>query len=376
MLIKISQKLLMNGLQYVAHAAATKNAIPILSGIKLEADRRGLTLTAGNLGMMLQYRIPYNEEEAVVYEGGSIVVPSRHFVEIIRNLPAGLIKLEIKGAFNLGIHSDNAVYHLCGADAGDYPQISELNLHSRFTFSKDQLKSLIRRVSFAVSTSEARPVLTGVMCHFSSEDLRLIATDGVRLSSQTTNHYITTELASTATYVIIPGKHLSDYAKMLGDEHTSTELGIGDNKIIFKSNNLLMQSLLIDGTYPSVDKVKPEICTTEIVLDTFHVWHALERVSLLAGESKVVKLQVSSTNSIVLTSQTAEIGDVMEEVPVEELIGDEITVHFNGRYMIEIMRAIDSKQVKLSFSGPSKPILVQPTDTLNSFYMITPIRSH
>lgn len=373
--VQINQKLLLIGLQYIAHAASTKKIIPILSGINILADHSGLTLTAGDSGMMLQYKIPYHTEELIVHQVGGIVVPARYFTEIIRNLPTGSVKLESKKGSNLSISSHTSKYHLCGMDAQQYPRISEINLQSKLSFSNEHLRRLIKQVSFAVSSSETRPVLTGVMFEFNSDHIKLIATDGIRLSSQTTNNYITSELTDS-NHIIIPGKHLSDYAKLLNDEHSSTEILLGNNKIIFKTSNLLMESSLLVGSFPSLDRIIPGAFTTEIVFDTINFLHALERVSLLAGESKVVKLQGTSTNLIELSSMTAEIGNVSEEISTEQYKGNEINLSFNGRYMIEIIRAIQSNRVTLKFSSAINPIIVQPNDDINSLYIITPIRSY
>lgn len=236
------------------------------------------------------------------------------------------------------------------------------------------LKKWIKQVSFAASSSETRPVLTGVSCHFDHNEFKMLATDGIRLASRKTalNHSFTERHA----HIIVPGNNLINYAKILNDEDAVTVVTIAGNRILFKSKNLMMQSSLIEGTYPSIDKITPNSCTTEITVNSSRFLHALERVSLMAEKNNIVKLHLTSEKTAQLFTKTAEVGDVIEDVSLEEINGDQLTIFFNGKYMIDIMRAIDSRQVLLRFSGKWSPIIVQPADNLTALYVLTPIRSN
>ncbi|WP_171693291.1 DNA polymerase III subunit beta [Paenibacillus germinis] len=374
MFVEVSQKLLSNALQYVTNAVPARSIIPILSGIKLKVGPCGMTLTAGTIDMMLQYEIPYEKDHMSVHESGSMVIPARLFTEIIRNLPIGLVTLETKKGLNVVIRSGKAAYHLSGMDPEVYPQISNFEYSQMISLPNDQFRKIIKQVCFAISSSDSRPVLTGVSCQFDNENLRLVATDGIRLASRVIN--VGNKLIKNFSNVIIPGKHLSNYSKMLHDEQAATDISIGDNKITFKTNNLIMQSSLIEGTFPSLDKLTPDAFTTEITFDSIIFLRSIERASLLAEEHNIVKLHISSNNIIELSSRATGIGDVLEEVEFDELYGDQISVCFNIKYMIDIMRSVDCSKVKIRFSGKWNPIIVQPIDNQTSLYIMTPIRSH
>jgi DNA polymerase-3 subunit beta len=370
----VSQKLLSSAVHYITPAVSTKSVIPILSGIKLHVDNNGLILTAANTGMMMQYEIENDSENLIVHNSGSIVIHSRYFVDIVRNMPYGLIKIEINDGLNVCIQSGMARYKLNGINPEEYPNLVKHEHCGKLTFSNHHLKHIIKQVTFTISTSETRPVLTGVSCEISNDQLRFVATDSIRLSSQTTNKF-TTEHFDKSMTVIIPGKQLLDFSRLLTNEQGITDIAIGGNTITFKTNNLTLQSSLIEGTYPSIDRLKPETFTSELIVETTKFLRALERVTLLSGESNNVKLILMTVNSIVLSSKTEAIGDVVEEVIIEELDGKQLSVTFNGRYMVDIIRAIDSKKVKLRFTDKLKPIVVQPIDNPNSFFLITQIRT-
>ena len=140
--------------------------------------------------------------------------------------------------------------------------------------------------------------------------------------------------------------------------------------------NLMMQSSLIEGTYPSVDRLTSEAYSTVITVDSGRLLGALERVTLLAGESSLVRMRISSCTTLELLSQTAEIGDVIEEMSLDKLVGDRIDICFNGTYMKDILKAAGPVIVQLSFTGPWKPITIQPQGSIEALYILTPIRAH
>lgn len=325
---------------------------------------------------MLQYRIPVHAEHLIIREEGRIIVPARYFVDIIRNsAQEGRVTLALSGDGVISIKSGNAVYRLCGMPADEFPQMEPIQQPDVTGLSNDRLKALIGQVAFAASASEMRPILTGVRCQFSGEELRLMATDGIRLASQAMA--AGAEILPDRSTVIVPGKNLLHYAKLLSDEGGTTDISIQPNKIMLRSMNLILQSSLIEGTYPlSVDQLRPQISSTVITVDRDSLLHALERVTLLAGERNLVRLHAASgTMMLQLHSQTAEIGDVIEELSIEKLDGEGLTICFNGTYMRDIVQAADCITVQLSFTGPLKPIMIQPLGDPVALYMLTPIRA-
>jgi DNA polymerase-3 subunit beta len=374
MLIKVSQPLLNNALQQIAHAVPAKSLIPILSGMKLEAELDGITLTACNGDMMLKCKIPSSVNQVIIHETGSTVIPARYLIDIIRNLPVDLITLTIDQNPRISIQSGNAMFHLNGMDPEQFPQMADFDNQDRVQFPNHLLKKWIKQVSFAASSSETRPVLTGVSCQFDRNEFKLLATDGVRLASRTAA--VNQTFTERHAHVIVPGKNLINYAKILNDEEDVTVVTIAGSRILFKSNNFMMQSSLLEGTYPMIDKITRNSYTTEMTVNSSRFMHALERVTLMAEKNNIVKLQLNPENTAQLSSKTAEVGDAIEEFSLEEVHGDPLTIFFNGKYMIDIMRAVDSGQVLLRFSGKWNPIIVQPADNLTALYVLTPIRSN
>ncbi|SDW97040.1 DNA polymerase III subunit beta [Paenibacillus sp. CF384] len=388
MFVQVNRLLLLRALQAVAHAASSKSTIPILSGILLTADSSGITVTAGSMGMMLTSFIPAHEVDAIIRKSGRIVVPARYLVDIVRSLQAvDSIQLALLTGLTLTITSSSSRYHLNGMDAEDYPLSTATaatatdSSRTGIRISNGHLKRLIKQVDFAVAASEFRPVLTGVLYAFHGNHLQLVATDGVQLSFQSTTDYIS-HTSKPSAPVIIPGKHLTDFAKMLQDDEATTDISIGERErtITLRTANFHQQSSLIEGAFPSLDKVmRPAAHHIELSFNTKHLLHALERVAIVAGDSNVVKLYTRSPHSVSLTARTAEIGDVYEEVDaVSSSAEQDVTVYFNGRFMIEIVRSIADHTLHMQVAGAWNPIVIRPANTAaveESMYMLTPVRS-
>ncbi|WP_053375796.1 DNA polymerase III subunit beta [Paenibacillus sp. FJAT-27812] len=373
MWVDVSQPSLHIGLQHIAAGLSAKAVSPILTGIKVHAGTSGLTLTASNASVTLQYLIPCCPEQLIIHQSGSVVIPARFLIDIVRSFPGDRI-ITLKELANPYIHieSDNSVYRLATMDSSQFPDMLSLDKSAVFNIGNAELKKMVKQVTFAASTNESKLLLTGISCEADREKLKLIATDGIRLAARTANLII--HQTTVIPNVVIPAKHLSDYSKMLPDGPSSTQITLADHMISLKTQNFSMQSLLIQGTFPSVDKLTPKQFMAELTLDTASFLHAVQRVTLLAREVPVIGLQITP-NEAELFAKTAEIGDVSAKLEIPAFSGEALTVFFNGKFMKDILQAIESEQVRLRFSGKHKPIIIQPANSPDALYIITPVRT-
>lgn len=373
MLVNVTKDSLLDALQHVLKAVSANSPIPILTGINIQANANDLIFTASNSSMTIQYRIPQDRSSMTVQRTGGIVVPARYFYEIIRKFNTGLITLEIREHLILTISSGQSQIRLCGMDPAEFPSIQTVEGHPALKIGIDStlLKSSIRQVATAASTSETRPILTGVCFEYNHESLNLIATDGIRLASRT---ILIENNTSTGANVIIPGKNLYEASKILDGEDITTELEVGANQIKFTANNIQIQSALIDGVYPSIKNIIPKTYLSEAIVETACLLNAVERATVLATGS-IIRIVVTSSKFNLL-SKTAEIGDVQDEVPLKEMNGEDFIISLNGKFFIDILRYIDSEYVRLRFTGKLSPIVIQPLNNLSSaLFLITPVRT-
>ncbi|MFC3747348.1 DNA polymerase III subunit beta [Paenibacillus sp. GCM10012306] len=373
MRVSVTKESLLHALQHVLKAVSANHLIPILSGVSIRKDQDVLIFTTSNTNMTIEYRIYLTNSSTLEQEDGAIVVPARYLYEIVRKLEPGSIRLETTEQMLLLLSSGETQIRLCGMDPVAFPMIQQTERHtiSRFSINNAMLKSAVRQAASAVSTSETRPILTGVFFECKNEDLVLSATDGVRLASRT----LTVE-QSEAVHVqgVIPGVNLYEVSKMLKDEQGTTVIEVGPSQIQFTSKELQVQSALLEGVYPSVEKLIPQSFLSELTVKTVPLLQAVERVSVLASGS-IIRLIVSA-NSLELLSQTAEIGDVLDHVALAEKNGEDFKISLNATYLLDILRCIDCEYVRFRFTGIMRPLVILPKDPSEfTLFLITPVRT-
>ncbi|MDF2684532.1 MAG: polymerase subunit beta [Brevibacillus sp.] len=377
--ITVQRDKLSNAVSHVSKAVSSRTTIPILTGIKIKTDDEGLTLTASDSDISIEVQIPLEEAGewgVTIHKPGSIVLTARIFSEIVRKLPSNEIDIKVDERLVTQIRSGQAEFTINGMDASEYPQLPHLEEDKVFSVPCDLLKSMIRQTVFGVSTSEMRPILTGLMWSLEKGQLRFVATDSHRLASRTAMVECREDLSFHN--VVVPGKSCNELVKILDDEQNPADIVVADNQILVKSRHILFYSRLLEGTYPDTTRIIPQGSKTEITVSTKEFLQSIERASLLSreGKSNVVKLVTLPDGSVEITSNAPEIGKVTDILMPKVMNGEELKISFNAKYMIDALRAIDSSEIKASFTGPMSPFVIRPTDHDWMLHLILPVRTY
>ncbi len=369
---------LVQSVQDVMKAVSSRTTIPILTGIKIVATDEGVTLTGSDSDVSIESFIPKDEEDKVIVEiqqPGAIVLQAKFFSEIVKKLPTDQVEIEVHQSMQTVIRSGTAEFNLIGLDADEYPHLPQVEEDNIFKIPTDLLKAIIRQTVFAVSTSETRPILTGVNWKIENNELICIATDSHRLALRKAP----IELAADATYnVVIPGKSLNELSKILAENNEAIEIVITENQILFKAKHLLFFSRLLEGNYPDTSRLIPSESKTDIVLKTKEFLQAIDRASLLARESRnnVVKLSTAETGEIEISSITPEVGKVVEDIKSESIEGEELKISFSAKYMMDALKALEGTDIKISFTGAMRPFIIQPMNDESTLQLILPVRTY
>lgn len=369
---------LVQSVQDVMKAITSRTTIPILTGIKIVASEEGVTLTGSDSDISIESFIPKEEDDKEIIEikqPGSIVLQARFFSDMVKKLPSDFVEIEVQNHLQTVIRSGNSEFDLIGLDAEEYPHLPQIEEENVFKIPTDLLKAMIRQTSFAVSTSETRPVLTGVNWKVENNELYCIATDSHRLAQRKAK----VEMETPANYnVVIPGKSLNELSKILADNSESIEIVITENQILFKAKHLLFFSRLLEGNYPDTSRLIPSESKTDIVLHTKEFLHAIDRASLLAREGKnnVVKLMTLQDQLIEISSNTPEVGKVVEEMKGISMDGEELKISFSAKYMMDALRAIEGNEIKITFTGAMRPFVIYPINDDSTLQLILPVRTY
>ncbi|UXH42937.1 DNA polymerase III subunit beta [Rossellomorea vietnamensis] len=374
----IQRDYLVQSVQDVMKAVTSRTTIPILTGIKIIATEDGVTLTGSDSDISIESFIP-NEEEGTeivgIMETGGIVLQAKFFSEIVKKLPKDTVEIEVQSHFQTVIRSGQAEFNLNGLDPEEYPHLPQIEEGNGIKVSTDLLKTMIRQTVFAVSTSETRPILTGVNCQIEDGELSCIATDSHRLAMRKapieTNH--------DASYnIVIPGKSLNELNKILDDTDEPVEIVITENQVLFKAKHLLFFSRLLEGNYPDTSRLIPSDTKTELTLNTKEFLQAIDRASLLAreGRNNVVKLSTLDGGIIEISSNTPEIGKVIEQVESQSVEGEELKISFSAKYMMDALKAIEGTEIHVNFTGAMRPFVLKPLHDDSILQLILPVRTY
>lgn len=378
MKLRIAKQPLNDAIQHVSKAIAARTTIPILSGIKIDVNSSGMTLTASDTDISIQSFIPLEENEQRLIDfdqPGSVVVPGKLFVEIIRKLPTDDIEITVQPPFLVHVKSGKSELQMVGLDPEEYPILPLLDESKKISIESDQLKTMIRRTIFAVSTNESTPVLTGVLWNFQQERLKFVATDRHRLS--TTEQTIQAGQDVEFHNIVISGKNLTELQKLLPDQNEVIDIVVSDNQVLFKMDRLLFYSRILDGVYPDTSKIIPQTYKAELVIETKPFLQALERAYLLSREEKtnIVKLITLEQSMVEISSSLSELGKITEQIETSSMTGEDVSISFNAKFMLDALKSIDCERFRIGFTGTMSPIIIRPNDEEPLLHLILPYRT-
>ncbi|MDK4050088.1 DNA polymerase III subunit beta [Staphylococcus pseudintermedius] len=357
-------------------AISPRATLPILTGIKIDATNEGIVLTGSDSEISIEITIPNQvdgQEIINVVEPGSVVLPGRFFVDIIKKLPGKGVKLSTNEQFQTLITSAYSEFNLSGLDPDQYPLLPQVSSDDALQLPVKVLKNIIAQTNFAVSTSETRPVLTGVNWLIQQNELLCTATDSHRLAVRK----LKLEEEIEDKNVIIPGKALAELNKIMTDSEDHIDIFFASNQVLFRVGNVNFISRLLEGHYPDTSRLFPENYEIKLGLNNSDFYHAIDRASLLAreGGNNVIKLSTGDTQ-IELSSTSPEIGTVKEEVTANDVEGGNLKISFNSKYMMDALKAIDNEEVEVEFFGTMKPFILKPKDDDTVTQLILPIRTY
>lgn len=373
----IKRDRLIAGIQDVMKAISSRTVIPILTGMKIEAKQHGITLTGSDSDISIESYIPAEEDDMVYVEQieeGSIVLQAKYFPDIIRKLPENTVEIEVDSNLKVTIRSGKAEFNLNGQDAEEYPLLPKLQTDDSFEMPIDLLKSMIKQTVFAVSTMETRPILTGVNLKLVDKVLSFTATDSHRLAKRE----IPVADANIAfQQVVVPGKSLNELYKILDDTEETVEISVTNNQILFRTKHLNFLSRLLDGNYPETSRLIPEQSKTKIQVKTKELLNTIDRASLLAKEERnnVVRLFTPNDSVIEISSNSPEVGNVVEEIGIQAMEGEELKISFSSKYMIDALKAIEYDEAIIEFTGAMRPFVIHPLNEDSILQLILPVRT-
>ena len=373
MKLKIKQKVLMEHLNYVIRGISNKNLIPILNCIKFELTKEGLYLLSTDNELAIKSFIPKEEIEEIDTMG-ELLISGRYVYDIIKKLSGETINIEEIIDSQVLITTDTSSFKLNCNEVSEFPNIDLDFINNPLLIDKKVFKTTINQTIFATSTQESRPVLTGVNFKANDNIMEVTATDSYRLAKK---RIILDNKVSDNIDIIIPNRNLNEIIKLINEDENKIELHVFPNKVIFKLENLIIMTRLINGTYPDTNKLIPNEFETKIKVNLNSLFNSIDRASLLTNveEKNTIKLETKK-DIMIISSNIPEIGNVEEKIKIENHKGNDIKISFSSKYMMDAIKTFESEEIELSFNGEIKPIILNYVDNDDLTQLILPIRTY
>ncbi len=380
MKLTIERGALLKALGHVQSVVERRNTIPILSNAMLRVDREHgpglgtLSLSATDMDLEIVESVPGQIERP-----GRTTAPAHTLYDIVRKLHEGA-QIEIEattgsaGGNALVLRSGRSTFTLACLPPEDYPIMASGDLPHNFTLTAIELRSLIDRTRFAISTEETRYYLNGIYFHATKNDevpvIRAVATDGHRLARV---ELVMPEGAGAMPGIIIPRKTIIELRKLVEDSEDEIQIALSETKIRFKSGAAELVSKVIDGTFPDYDRVIPSHNDKILEVNCKEFAEAVDRVSTISTEkSRAVKLAVDNGN-LAVSATSPENGTAVEEIEVRYL-AEPIEIGFNSRYLLDITAQIGGEGAQFVMSDSASPTIVRDRADASALYVLMPMR--
>jgi DNA polymerase-3 subunit beta len=368
MKFKQMQSDLQKALHVVASVVPSKSTLPILETVLIDASPEGrLTLTATDLDISVR-----TQSSAEVSEAGKIAVSARRLFDIVRELPEQEITLS-GSETHLELTGARGRYRFVGAPVEDFPELPDISTDKQVTFAPLKLEQMIRRTLYAVSTDETRPELTGVYLEIApkQEEVRMVATNGHRLARASLKGDFKQERD-----MLLPPKALNQVLRLLSEVEGEVEVSGSKSYARFGLGNTSLYSRLLEGPFPEYDRVIPKTSSRQAILNRSDFVASLRRILVLSDSQTRQVRMAFSKGHLQLLSEYQGAGEASEEMPAE-YDGDEVTIGYNGGYLLEMFKTFQGEKVVMTFesavsAGVFKPVAESEDEDL--LCLVMPLR--
>jgi DNA polymerase III subunit beta len=370
MKITLERAALLKSLGHVQSVVERRNTIPILANVLIRAAGQEVSFVATDMEIEINESVP-----GQVGKAGAVTAPAHTLYEIVRKLPEGAqVELSTASGTQLTLTSGRSQFRLGCLPVDDFPKMPEGDLKHKFEVSAGDLRALIDRTRFAISTEETRYYLNGIYLHATKDKnvdvLRAVATDGHRLARV---EMPAPKGVKAIPGVIVPRKTVNEVRKLVDETSAPVEVALSESKIRFAFDSVVITSKLIDGTFPDYERVIPTGNDKQLDTRAQDLANAVDRVATISTEkSRAVKLSLSD-GLLTLTANAPDAGSATEEIEVS-YEGAPLEIGFNAGYLLDILRQIEGEGARFTLADSAAPAIVQDVADASALYVLMPMR--
>lgn len=367
----IERELLLETLQSVSKGLSQKTPMPVLTGIKINVTDEKIVFITTNKEIAVKVELE-KSQKVKLYESGECVVPGKYFIEIVRKVEGKEVEFTLFEKNSIKIISDRSDFTLVAYDKTNYPLTNFGTTAEAIIFDSKELKQIIKQTSFACATSESRIVLTSLNFKAKNGVLEIVSTDSFRLAKKQSKLAENVEIQAN-----IPSKSLEEFGKIIGEDSLLVKLYLENSKAIFEYKNIIFVTRLIEGNYPDTTSLFPKESLFTAEFNKNELINAVDRASLFTSldNLSIVKFNFNDTSKVEISSNSSEIGKVVEEIylkkPIESI---NFQIAFSTRYLLEALRSFEKDTVTFAFTGEIKPTIIKEVENDNLTQLLLPVR--
>ena len=358
-----NKTILSEAITNVSRAVSAKSTIPALEGIKVSISPNKVELTGYNLELGIQTSIDANTDDT-----GEFVVNARLFSEFTRKMAGDTINCRTDENNGIHLSCSSTECSFSAMSASEFPDLPVVDTEKSFTVKQKTLKSMINMTSYAASVKDSKPILTGELFDISDKIFNLVAIDGFRLAIRSE----ITEYSESLSFVV-PKKALQEVSSMLKDDDNDCTICTNDKHIIFRIDNILVISRLLDGQFHNYKPSVPASHKTEVIINKKDFMTSLDRCSLIIDDKNKAPVRFEAENGIVKINCKTSIGK-LNDIINADISGEPITIGFNNRLILDALRAAEGDKVRMRFSGAKKVIEILPLEGESYIFLVMPVQ--
>ena len=362
--IKIKTRKLNEILNIMEMGIPQKTVIEALKSIKISAQENTLKFIVSKQDLAIQYTL---DEDFVILEEGSLLIPSQYFIPIIKKSTDEEITIKNEQT-KVSIDSINSKLELMTYDLNTFPFIDfETNQGLHANLDYDTINNIYFATKNSIATNTIKPILTGINFDIKNNEIIASSTDARRLSllKQETNQQ--QELNFTINKFILQ-------ILLKVTNNSNIDIYLDHNQITFKTNNTIIKARVIDGEYPLVTKLIPNQINCSYIVDKNILIPILEKILLLNNtDSSNLKTSIND-NNLIINSYFQEFGNIEEKIIIEDLEGKPFTISYAPKFMLDALHSLNGNKIKISLVDEISPFMITNVDNNENIQIISPIR--
>lgn len=363
------RNVLNEAINIVQKAASVKSTIPSLEGILIEIDRPGnVRFSAYDLSVSITYEIDAEETE-----NGTVILSSKLIGDIVRKLPSCTVTVEVDNKTLLTtVQGGNSNFTITGMSTENFPELPDVLSEDGIVLTYSDFKDMVRQTIFAVSITDLKPILTGVLFELTEDGyVNAVAVDNFRLAIRKVPY---AQVLGQFKKVVIPSRALNEMLKILPDSEEDTiRICHSKNFVSFRFGNVQLVSRLLEGEFLDYKAAIPKDFKFRVKVNVREFAQVIERASLMANATIISPIRCDFDFDHIDITTASNIGKFNDTVHCEPF-SDKMVIGFNYKYMLAALSACDDEEVMIELQSNLAPIIIKPIDKEDYLFLVLPLR--